>query len=912
MNRLYNHMKKNPSSARRLSKPATAAEEQATATRAAAAFPIIGIGASAGGFEALEQFLEHVPEDSGMAFVIVQHLDPTRKGLMPELLQRCTGMKVMQVKDRTRVSPDCVYVIPPNKNMSILHGVLHLFEPSAKRGQRLPIDFFLRSLAQDHQQKAIGVVLSGMGSDGTPGLRDIKEKGGLAVVQEPASAKFDSMPRSAIDAGLADIVAPAGELPGRIMAHLQRQPHGAVPAATVESGMRGALEKILILIRNRTGHDFSFYKKNTLHRRIERRMGIHQLDKIATYVRFLNENPEELDLLFKELLIGVTGFFRDPDVWQLMREKTLPELLARHPGRLLRAWVAGCSTGEEAYTLAIVFKEVMEKLKTGKNFKLQIFATDLDRDAIDKARQGVFSEAIQADLTPEQLRRYFNKEEGGYRVRAEIREMVIFSTHSVIMDPPFTKLDILSCRNLLIYLAPEMQKKLLPLFHYSLNSGGILLLGNAETIGQFTGLFTTVSGKSRMYQRLDPAVRPDPVEFPSSFTPGLSAASDALDARKPFQNLQTLAEQLLLRRYAPPSVLVNEAGNIIHISGKTGKYLEPASGKANLNIFAMARDGLRHELASAFQKAMREAGPVTLRALKIEADGGCQHADVIVEKLGETEPLAGLVIIVFCDIAAPVETASPRRTAKDKAQHPRLAELELELNRNREELRNTREQMQTTQEELRSSNEEMQSTNEEMQSTNEELTTSKEEMQSLNEELQTVNAELQGRLDELSLSNNDMKNLLNSTEVATLFLDKELRIRRFTTQATKIIKLIPGDVGRPVSDLASDLLYPELCDDAREILRKLGSMEKAVRTRKGSWFSARIMPYRTLDDRIDGVVISFWDISVAKALEAELQEMQIALESRLAGKATELDKAQTELKAERKRTRDSSVRIRKN
>lgn len=838
-----------------------------------------------------------------MAFVIVQHLDPTRKGLMPELLQRSTRMKVMQVKDRTRVRPDCVYVIPPNKNMSILHGVLHLFEPSVKRGLRLPIDFFMSSLALDQQQKAIGMILSGMASDGTQGLRDIKEKGGLAVAQDPSSAKFDSMPRSVIDAGLADIVAPAEELPGRIMAFLEHAPPAEPPAVVVESSMRGALEKILILMRSRTGHDFSFYKKNTLYRRIERRMGIHQIDKIAAYVRFLNENPEELDLLFKELLIGVTGFFRDPQVWKLLREKTLPELLARHPTRLLRAWVAGCSTGEEAYTLAIVFREVVETLKPGKNFKLQIFATDLDRDAIDKARQGVFSEKISADLTPEQLRRYFTKEEGGYRVRAEIREMVIFSPHSVIKDPPFTKLDILSCRNLLIYLAPEMQKKLFPLFHYSLNPGGILLLGNAETIGHFTGLFTTISGKSRIYQRLESTVRPEPVEFPSSFTSGFAAASDALDVQKPYQNLQTQAEQLVLRRYAPPSVLVNELGNIIHISGKTGKYLEPAAGKANLNIFAMARDGLRHELASAFQKAMHQAGPVILRGLGIGTNGGRQHADVIVERLDDSEPLAGLVMIVFCDIEAPVETNSPVRTAKDNTKHPRLAELELELRQNREELRNTREQMQTTQEELRSSNEEMQSTNEEMQSTNEELTTSKEEMQSLNEELQTVNAELQGRLDELSLANNDMKNLLNSTEVATLFLDKELKIRRFTTQATKIIKLIPGDVGRSISDLASDLLYPELCDDAREVLRKLGFIEKAVRTCNGNWFSARIMPYRTLDDRIDGVVISFWDISVAKELEAKLQEMQVALENRLEGKSTELSKAQTELKAERRKTR---------
>jgi len=904
-------MKKNPSPAKRAKKPTAAGLKKSLSTRDRVPFPIIGIGASAGGFDALEQFMTNVPEKCGMAFVIIQHLDPTREGMIPELLQRGTDMKVIQAEDQTVVCPNYVYVIPPNKNMSILHGVLHLFEPSAKRGQRLPIDFFLSSLALDQQKHAVGVILSGMGSDGTPGMNDIRQKGGLTVAQKPSNAKFDSMPRSVIDAGLADIVAAANELPARIIKHLKTASRAASPSISIELGMRGALEKILILMRNRTSHDFSYYKKNTLYRRIERRMGIHQIDKIETYVRFLRENPEELDLLFKELLIGVTAFFRDPDVWKLLRDKTLPELLAHHPTRLLRAWVAGCSTGEEAYTLAIVFRDLVETLKPGKNFKLQIFATDLDRDAIDKARLGVFSDKISENLTPEQLRRYFTQEEGGYRVRAEIREMVIFSHHSVITDPPFTKLDIMSCRNLLIYLAPEMQKKLFPLFHYSLHPGGIMILGNAETIGQFTNLFSTISGKSRIYQRLASAVRLDPIEFPSSFAPGFSGEADPQDGRKSIQNLQTLADQLILRRYAPPSVLVNELGNIIHISGKTGKYLEPAAGKANLNIFAMARDGLRHELTSAFQKALRQAGPVTLRGLKIDTNNGHQHADLIVERLEDSEPLARLVIIVFCDISPPLDVKSAEKKSKNSTKQPRLAELELELRQNREELRNTREQMQITQEELRSSNEEMQSTNEEMQSTNEELTTSKEEMQSLNEELQTVNTELQGRLDELSLSNNDMKNLLNSTEVATLFLDKKLKIRRFTTQATKIIKLIPGDVGRPISDLASDLLYPELCDDAREVLRKLGYIEKPVRTSKGSWFSVRIMPYRTDDDRIDGVVISFWDISVAKELEAKLQDMQIVLEARLSGKSTELSKAKTELKAERKRTRNTTVKQRK-
>lgn len=894
-------MNHNPRPKRRANVPDPVIQEQPPASSGSDSFPILGIGASAGGFEALELFMANVPQACGMAFVIVQHLDPTRKGLMPELLQRGTPMKVTQVKNHTRVQRDHVYVIPPNKDMSILQGVLHLSQPVAKRGQRLPIDFFLNSLAVDRKQHAIGVILSGMGSDGTVGMAAIRQHGGLAIVQEPATAKFDSMPRSIIDAGLADLVAPANELPTLIITRLEQPPVESASPSIPASESPDVLDKILALVRSRTGHDFSFYKKNTLCRRIERRMGIHKMDQMASYVGVLNGNPEEQDLLFKELLIGVTGFFRDPQVWKLLRDEALPKLLANHPTRLLRAWVAGCSTGEEAYTLAIVFRELAEKLAPGKAPKLQIFATDLDRDAIDRARRGLFTEAISADLSPEQLRRHFTKEAAGYRVRAEIREMVIFSTHSLIMDPPFTKLDLLSCRNLFIYLVPEMQKKLFPLFHYSLRPEGILILGNSETIGNFTNLFTTISAKSRIYQRLGVTSRAEPVEFPSAFTHGQPSTSESPESRKAHPNLQTLADQLIMRRHAPPSVLVDQAGNIIHISGKTGNYLEPAAGKANLNIFAMARDGLRHELASGFRKAIRQAGPVSLRGLCIDTNGRRHHADVIIERLEHDEPLAGLVMIVFCDIPSPQKSHPPEPQRKGRTNHMRLTELELELRRNREDLRITQAQMQTSQEELRSSYEELQSTNEELQSTNEELTTSKEEMQSLNEELQTVNTELQGRLDELSTSNNDMNNLLNSTEVAMLFLDKELRIRRFTTQSTKIIKLIPGDVGRPVTDLASDLLYPGLCADARGILLNLEPIEKQIRNHDGIWFSARIKPYRTLDDRVDGVVITYWDITESKKLEAELQEMQLVLETRLAGKTTELKKTQSKLNAERGR-----------
>ncbi len=823
-------MKRKASPIHRPKRPATVAASKASVPPAGVPFPIVGIGASAGGLEALELFLSRVPKSSGLAFVIVQHLDPTRQGIMPELLQRTTGMKVLQVKDRTRVQPDGVYVIPPNKDMSILHGVLHLLEPVTPRGLRLPIDFFLRALAQDRQEHSIGVILSGMGSDGTLGLRAIKEKAGVVLVQDPATAKFSGMPRSAIDAGLADIVAPVEELPGRIMAYLKRTPlvHPAEPAR--EDKTESALEKAIVLLRAHTGHDFSLYKTNTFYRRIERRMGIHQIDRIANYIRYLRENSQELDLLFKELLIGVTSFFRDSAAWDELREGVIPALLASRPaGQALRAWVPGCSTGEEAYSLGMVFREAMGKLKPAKNFTLNVFATDLDKDAIDKARAGVYPANITADVSPERLNRFFVKVEHGYRVAAEIREMVVFAPQSLILDPPFTKLDFLSCRNLMIYLTTEMQKKLIPLFHYSLRPGGILFLGSAETVGGFTDLFESLGRKTRLYRRIESAKPAEPIDFPSAFTRRLPAGPEPPGETTTPPSLQSLADRLILDHYAAPAVLVNDQGNILYISGRTGNYLEPAAGKANWNIFVMAREGLRYELTEAFQKARRQKEPVVLKGLSLETRSGEHFVNLTVQRLAEPEPLRGLVMIVFAEAPAPLETKAPDGSRKAPGRSARLTELAQKHQQVCMELQTTREEMQSSQEELRSTNEEMQSTNEELQSTNEELTTSKEEMQSLNEELQTVNTELQSRVDELCRSNNDMKNLLNSTDIATLFLDNDLKVRRFTTPATKIIKLIAGDVGRPITDLASDLLYPELTTDAQAVLQKLGTAEKADR-----------------------------------------------------------------------------------
>ena len=840
-------------------------------------FPIIGIGASAGGLEALEQFFSNVPSNCGMAFVVIQHLDPNHKGIMPELLQRVTKMKVCPVTDRLKIKQNCVYVIPPNRSMSILNGALHLFEPIEIRGLRLPVDFFLRSLADDQGGKSIGIILSGMGSDGSAGLKAIKENAGLVLVQDPASAKFDSMPRSAIDAVIVDIIAPAHELPAKLMDLLS-----SVPRVNAQQEMEkdsSSLEKIIILLRIQTGNDFSQYKKTTLYRRIERRMGIHQIEKIASYVRYSRENPAELEILFKELLIGVTNFFRDAEVWEQLKNKVFPALLDKLPhGQVLRAWIPGCSTGEEAYSLAIVFKEAMEQTLPNKSLSLQIFATDLDVAAIERARKGVFPANIVADVTPERLNRFFIKTGNQFRVNAEIREMVVFAAQNVIKDPPFTKLDMLSCRNLLIYLDAALQKKLLAMFHYSLKPAGLLLLGSAETNAAQSDLFSMVDSKFRIYQRSGHVKKEELVNFPSSFTRSTASSSENHFPAKVPENIQALTDQLLLQQFSPASLLVTDKGDILYITGSTGKYLEPAAGKANMNIFAMAREGLRNVLPMAFRNAMQNYEKLVLHELKVGTKAGAQMVDVTIQQIEKPLTLKGKILIIFND----VEKAEQASLGKKRSKTPGnilKADMGDELQRVREELHSTREEMQTSQEELQSTNEEMQSTNEELQSTNEELTTSKEEMQSLNEELHTVNAELQSKIDDAARVNNDMNNLLNSTEIATLFLDKNLKIRQFTHPATKIFKLIQSDIGRLFTDQVTDLEYPELYNEAKEVLRSLVFVEKPVYTRDGRCFNIKIIPYRTFEDKIDGLVITFIEITNSKQLEKALTQSQMTLRS---------------------------------
>ncbi|MDO8387433.1 MAG: chemotaxis protein CheB [Polaromonas sp.] len=842
---------------------------------------IVGIGASAGGLAALEEFFGQIPPDSGLAYLVVQHLDPTQKAMLAELLQRVTAMPVREAENGKWVEPDCVYVIPPNTELSLNGGLLRLDRPSEPRGMRLPINILFSSLARAQGERAIAVVLSGMGSDGTLGLQAVKAMGGLIVVQQPDTAQFDAMPTSAIASGCADIVAPPAALPRHIFDYIARLPasrkanHSGAADDAAPAHLHGnSLQEIFRLLQDRTRHDFSHYKPNTLNRRIERRMAIHALATPAQYVEFLRHNRQEIDLLFKELLIGVTSFFRDAPVWQQLADLTLPELLARRaPEGKLRAWVVGCSTGEEAYSLAMVFTEVTERLPQFADCSLQIFASDLSPDAIATARRGQYPTAISDTVSPERLAQFFTVHEGSYRITKRIRDMVLFAQHDVILDPPFTKLDLLSCRNLMIYFDAALQRRLLPLFHYSLRPGGVLLLGSSETVGRFNQLFVPLESKLRLYLRQESngATNPD---FLLKSLPPLSRIKKELPMPPPsapdpttMENLQTAADRVLLQVYAPPAVVVNSTGDIIYISGRTGKYLEPAAGKANWNFHAMVREGLRAPLAEALKLAATQTEPVQLRHLRTHLAGDAQIVDVTVQAIREPAALKDMLMIVFRDVAA-----EPAGRGRRKTQTALEASHAAEVQQCRDEIQSLREETRASKEELQSANEELQSTNEELQSANEELTTSKEEMQSMNEELQTINGEMQTKLDDLALAQSDLKNLLNSTDIAMLFLDKKLNVRRYTERASKIISLRESDIGRPLSDLTTSLQYPTLQDDTNETVRTLVISEKQIFTSDARWFSVRIMPYRRIDNVIDGAVITFVDITETKALESRLRK----------------------------------------
>jgi two-component system CheB/CheR fusion protein len=839
----------------------------------------VGIGASAGGLAAYEAFFSAMPEDteSGMAFVLVQHLSPDHKSILTELVRRYTRMQVHEVVDGMEVQPNSAYIIPPNADMAMENTRLRLYEPNTPRGQRLPIDFFFRSLAREHHERAICVVLSGTGSDGTLGVRAVKGEGGMAMAQAPDTTEHEGMPRSAIATGMIDFVLAPGDMPAQLILYAKhafgrlRAPGGAQPSED------GVLKSLTSILRNHTGHDFSQYKSTTLIRRMQRRMALHQIENPEDYFRYARQTPPEVELLFRDLLIGVTSFFRDPEAFKALEENVIPRLFdAKSSHDTIRVWVCGCSTGEEAYSIAILLQEHLERLKRPQ--KIQIFATDIDSQAIDQARAGVFPPSIAADVSPERLSRHFISESGDsrYRVRKVIRDMLVFSEQDVIRDPPFSKLDLISCRNLLIYLKSDLQRKLIPRFHYALNPGGFLFLGTSETVGD-SRLFLPLDRKWKLY-----ATQPAPVDVPrlpveelvprSLESRGTRLTRQAPEGRPSGPDLARLTESALVAHYVESAVLINDRGDILHIIGRTGKYLEPASGDPVLNILAMAREGLRRPLTMALHTAVSRKTPVHHQNIRVATNGHELLVDLTVRPAGESrgsdgDPHAFLVVLK--------EAVSPATPPADTASGPgdgaRMMELEQELRAKEEYLQTTLEEMETTNEELKSTNEEMQSVNEELQSTNEELETSKEELQSVNEELSTVNAELQDKVADLSRTNNDMNNLLAGTGIGTLFVDHDLRISRFTPATTQVMHLIGGDVGRPVDHVVSNLVnYSNIADDIRAVLDSLHPREMEVRTKSGAWFLLRIRPYRTLDNVIEGVVLTFVDISERKRMQEAL------------------------------------------
>jgi two-component system CheB/CheR fusion protein len=845
---------------------------------------IVGIGASAGGLNALKIFFKETPADSGMAYVVVTHRDPSSTSLLPDILSKCTSMPVAEVKDGTRIKPNHVYIAPSSHYLRLDQGTLIYGKAVIKDGLSLPIDYFFRALAEDQKEKAICIVLSGTGSDGTLGVRAVSGEGGMVMAQDVKTAQFSDMPNSAIATGMIDYVLAPDKMPQQLITYESKLQPGTKAKNKIEADPLPpeALDDILSLLRQHTGSDFASYKMNTLKRRIERRMNVHHINHASHYLRYLTENPHEINLLFNELLIGVTSFFRDPGTFDALAKDILPELLKdKKYGDSVRIWITGCSTGEEAYTLAILMQEYMEKSK--KQLSVQIFATDLDEKAINRARSGYYADGIALDVMPSRLGKYFTHEDNRYRVKKNIREMVIFAAQNLIQDPPFTKIDLISCRNLLIYLDTPMQKKVIPMFHYALRPDGILLLGSSETIGTFGDMFTPVNSRLKIFRRKETPISgnrlPRLMEFPRLDTSYLARVQTA---RGKNSDISELAQRLLLKQYIPPSLIVNDKGDIFFIHGRTGLYLEPPSGpsQATHNALNMAREGLQMPLTAIIRKAFSEEKPVVHKGIKVRSNGHYSRVDLRAQKITEPEALRGLIWIAFEEAgqekALPVQKGKPAKKSRPVEVDHDGPERELQFIK--QSLQNTIEELEASNEELKSTNEELQSTNEELQSSNEELETSKEEMQSLNEELQTVNVELESKINDLAHANDDMKNLLNSTGIATLFLDNALNISRFTNQAKKVIHLIPGDIGRQISDIAMELEYDTLVEDATEVMQTLIPKEIEVRARDWSWYMMRIMPYRTAENTIDGLVITFVDITKLKKSDILLALHTMALE----------------------------------
>lgn len=827
---------------------------------AAESFPIVALGASAGGLEALQVFFDNMPPDSGMAFVVVQHLNPKSKSMLGAILQKHTQMEVLDADDEMEVQPNRVYLNPAGQDIGIFNGIIQLTDPVKTRGITLPIDHFLRSLARDQGERSLCVILSGTGSDGTLGLKAVKESGGMTIVQDPESAKYDGMPKSAIEAGLADHILPVDKIPLELMSYVQQpyiKPVGK--PQTEEKQFAGYVQKVLMLIRSVTGRDFTGYKQSTIHRRIKRRMAVHKIEHVADYHRYLQENNAEIYRLFKELLILVTSFFRDTFAYQALAEKVIPQILANHrDGAQIRVWVPGCATGEEAISLAMLFKEGMDKLN--RHVPLQVFATDVDPEAIQRARTAEYPGAIASEVSPERLERFFIVKDGSYGLKKDIRDSVVFAVQDLVADPPFSRLDLVSCRNVLIYMDTPLQKKIMSLFHFTLNENGYLFLGTSESIGEFSDLFSPIDVKAKLFKSKKLLTRQAAPAL-SSGEPLQIGRADLERHKSKVPNVKEFVEKIVLDEYAPASVLINEKLDVVYSQGPTHRYLLYPKGEPSSNILRIVPDPLRHRLPTAINKAIIEGDSSVLRGLRLNLEGRPELVDVTVRSLRMTSDTQKLVLLVFND-----RQSSNRRRSKKSCEEtgPSNVEIERELQITRESLQATIEEQEAANEELKSTNEELQSTNEELQSMNEEMETAKEELQSTNEELVTVNSELQAKIDEMSDLDNDINNLLASTEIGTIFLNAKLGIKRFTPSMTKLFSLIPTDVGRPIRDLTTKLSYPNLYKDAQTVLDTLQTKEIEVIAEGGKWFLMRILPYRTKENVIDGVVITFIDITDRK------------------------------------------------
>lgn len=832
-------------------------------------FPVVAIGSSAGGFDALKKFFKAMPDNCGMAFVLVQHLDPNHESSMADLMSRYTPLKVFQAKDGMKVEPDHVYIIPPNRDMGMMNGNLQLIEPLEPHGLRLPINFFLNNLANDQKENSIAIIFSGYGSDGTIGIKSIKAAAGMVMAQDPETADSDSMPATAIHTGLVDFILPPEKMPEKLISYTASAQKTITKIRTPKEETERALQKIFMIIRNRTGHDFSYYKENTVYRRISRRMIVHEIENMSNYFRYLQENPLEIDILFKELLINVTNFFRDEDAFDALKNNLRKIIEKKSDVDNFRAWIPGCSSGEEVYSIAIIIHELLEE--SGKNMDVQIFGTDIEPDAIKSARAGIYPATISAEVGLERLKKYFIKKDNVYIIQNDIREMAVFAPHDVLKDPPFTKLDILSCRNLLIYLNNSAQQKTLSNFNYALNNNGILFLGPSESVGDFIDAFMALDNKWKIFKCIKSTdfvrryvdIHPIPSTIPTSHSNtemNLKYSKNNSEA----VNLSNLIEKELLYIHVPPSAIITDFGEILYIHGRLGNYLEPAPGKAKLNIIDMAREGIKFGLSSAIRNAISKKSEVLLEGLQVKNNGSHIFVNINVKPL-ELEATKGLLTVSFEEVQKPEDTSENKiildRTTSDDE---RIIELENELKLTKEHLNINIEEMKSSNEELRSANEELQSMNEEAQSTNEELETSKEELQSINEEMVTVNNELQLKINELTSTQDDMNNLFNSTEIATIFLDKDLNIRSFTSEAKNLIKMIESDVGRPLSDIVSNLKYDRLTDDIERVIERVTYKEIELETEDGEWFQTRIMPYKTSTNVIDGAVITFSNISLAK------------------------------------------------